>query len=93
MTPEQERNHWILAGYPLMPEWIEFCKAYSAPLYDIQAPKRWMQLVREYYDIGVGPDPECRFTAHTHDTYKKVDFIVADTRYVWNTGEDHAEQS
>lgn len=34
MTPEQTRNYWILEGYPLMPEWIEFCRGYIGIHYE-----------------------------------------------------------
>lgn len=93
MSPEQERNHWILAGYPLMPEWIELCRVYLRAVSDRgdannlrEAQARIMQWVAlcDASSHGLAG----RFTAGMSNeiNYDTGTGVV----YLWNLGEDHA---
>lgn len=80
MTPEQERNYWILEGYPLMPEWIEFCREYNTrrvPDVSISVSKWWGHVAayyavpitqRAYFNLAPGDDLE--FVIEGVATYK-----------------------
>lgn len=88
MTPEQTRNYWILEGYPLMPEWIEFCRAYDARGENSDtdasvetAVKAWDEAVIGYYGEAEGLKGR-----YTSSGWPNLNFVVAGVTYKWNLG-------
>lgn len=93
MTPEQTRNFWILEGYPLMPEWIEFCREYARcstiPCSVIAIPvSRWWSCVAMEYKIA--PQQRAYFGLERNPVTGDDDlvFIIEGVvTYNWNLGE------
>lgn len=89
MTPEQTRNYWILEGYPLMPEWIVFCREYSegmgaSLMFKIQ---KWWALASVTHNVS--PEQGAYFDFIDG----QLAFVITNSiTYHWNLGEDHAEQ-
>ena len=86
MTPEQTRNYWILEGYPLMPEWIEFYRKHEDPDYlittaDVDA---WWNAVRTTH--GVGGDAYAYFDF----VDSRLAFVIPGVVTYVARGEDHA---
>jgi hypothetical protein len=95
MTPEQERNYWILEGYPLMPEWIEFCRGYEGlDMRKMASGHTLGELVSTWLEHTGEKISDCggRFDIVNDNSGKFfLSYTTANgTRYNWNTGEDHA---
>ena len=88
MTPEQARNYWILEGYPLMPEWIEFCRRYNKNnVSDVsEAVSTWWRHVANWYSVPIN-----RRAYFNLDSSGSLFFVIEGVvTYHWNLGEDHA---
>lgn len=87
MTPEQTRNYWILEGYPLMPEWIEFCRGYNA-MYTHYSGEQCTRLLKKLMEDIHDENP--KFVASEAYRDQRFGCMIDGIFYDWNTGEDHA---
>lgn len=94
MTPEQIKNYWILEGYPLMPEWIEFCRRIRKYRERDEYAQDANASVNEWWGHVARQYKEARHLS-TRAYFATVDEELAfkigtDVIYKWNLGEDHA---
>lgn len=89
MTPEQTRNYWILEGYPLMPEWIEFCQAYNV-MYGSYNGEQCLEVLMKFMEDIRDENPKFVTSKSHHDT--RFGCVIDGVFYDWNLGEDHAKQ-